>query len=111
MADQEPFDTAAALGDPSFRVIPRDVDVGSLRIAHTHFSHRRAEEDINVIFPLERLREMAEEGIIGSVAPRHFSFGFDLHVKELVDPVKGTAHKVASVLREDGVDVALFIPG
>ena len=104
---QEPFDTEAALGDPTFRAIPSDVDVSRLRIAHTHFPHQRAEEDINVIFPLERLRELVDEKAIGSLAALHYSFGFDLHVKELVD----SAREMAGALAEDGVDVVLLTPG
>lgn len=109
--DQEPFDTAAALGDSTFRAIPSDADPSRLRIAHTHFPHERALRDINVIFPVERLRELAEEGAVGSVGAYHYSFGFDLHVKELIDPGHGTAHELARRLKDDGVDVVLFTPG
>jgi len=108
---QEPFDVDAALGDSSYRVIPSDAEVSLLRIAHTHFPHDRAEKDINVIFPLERLRELVEEGIIDSLSKNFYSFGFDLHVQELVDPERGTAHQVAWALREDQVDAVLFTPG
>ena len=45
MDGQEPFDVDAALGDSSFRSIPSDVEVSTLRIAHTHFPHARAEQD------------------------------------------------------------------
>ncbi len=109
--DQEPFDTAAVLGDSSYRAVPSGVDASRLRISHTHYPHARAEEDINVIFPLERLRELAEEGAIGSVGESHYCFGFDLHVKELVDPAIGSAHAVARALVKDGVDVVLLTPG
>jgi len=108
---QEPFDVNAALGDPSYRAIPSDVEAADLRIAHTHYPHERALEDINVIFPVQRLRELRDEGVVGSIASSHYSFGFDLHVKELVSPGGGTAHAVAKALRDDGVDVVFFTPG
>jgi D-proline reductase (dithiol) PrdB len=108
---QQPFDVDAPLGDFTYRAIPSDVETSQLRIAHTHYPHERAEQDINVIFPVERLRELAEEGAIGSVASQHYNFGFDLHVRELVDPSQGTAHQVAKALKEDGVDAVLFTPG
>jgi D-proline reductase (dithiol) PrdB len=108
---QEPFDVDAALGDSTFRAIPSDVEVSALRIAHTHYPHERAEEDINVIFPVQRLRELVEEKAVGGAASYHYSFGFDLHVKELVNPASGTAHEVARALKEDGVDAVLFTPG
>ena len=107
---QQPFDTAAQQGDPTFRLIPSDVDVSRLRIAHTHYSHERAEKDINVIFPIERLRALAWEGTIGSLATSFYSFGFDLHVKELVGP-DGSASQIAGRMVEEGVDAALFTPG
>lgn len=111
MDGQEPFDVDAALGDSSYRSIPSDVDISTLRIAHTHFPHARAEQDINVIFPVERLRELVEEGAVGSLAGDFLSYGFDLHVKELVDPQTGTAHEAARAYRDDGVDVVLITPG
>jgi D-proline reductase (dithiol) PrdB len=107
---QRPFDTAAQLGDPTFRLIPSDVDISRLRIAHTHYTHERALEDINVIFPVERLRALAWEGAIGSLAPSFFSYGFDLHVEELVGP-GGSAREMAGLMVEEGVDAALFTPG
>lgn len=113
--DQEPFDTAAALGDSSYRAVPSHVEVSRLCISHTHYQLDRAQADINVILPVERLRELADEGVIGSVGENHYCYGFDLHVKELVDPdqgtAQGTAHEVARALVEDGVDVVLLTPG
>jgi len=111
LSDQEPFDTAAALGDSSYRAVPSGVEASRLCISHTHYPLDRAEADINVILPMERLQELAEEGVIGSVGANHYCFGFDLHVKELVDPAVGTAHEVARALKEDGVDVVLLTPG
>ncbi len=108
---QEQFDTAAVLGDSSYRAVPSDADMASLCISHTHYPLERAQKDINVILPMERLRELAEEGVIGSVGEYHYCFGFDLHVKELVDPSAGTAHELARALKDDGVDVVLLTPG
>lgn len=111
MDGQEPFDVDAALGDSTYKVIPYDIDVSSLRIAHTHYPHARAEKDINVIFPVERLRELVEEGAIASLSADFYSYGFDLHVKELVDPAIGSAHEIAKAYEENGVDVVLITPG
>jgi len=108
---QEPFDVDAALGDSTYRAIPSDVEVSALRIAHTHYPHDRAERDINIIFPVERLRELAEEGALGSLAACFYSYSFDLHVKELVDPEAGSAHDIARAYREEGVDAVLITPG
>lgn len=111
LSDQEPFDTAAALGDSSYRAVPSDADTSRFCISHTHYPLERAQCDINVVLPVERLRELAEENVIGSVGDHHYCFGFDLHVKELVDPAIGTAHELARALKDDGVDVVLLTPG
>ncbi len=106
----EPFDVDAPDGDPSFREIPMAVDPKSLAIAHTHYPNRYAEEDPNVLLPLDHLLELADAGLF-RLAPRLFSFGFGgaltgTYVKE----PENTAHQVARKLQEDGVDLALLVP-
>jgi len=110
-AEQQPFDVDAATGDPSFRVIPGDAELEQLRIAHVHYPLERARKDLNVVFPLGLLREAEAAGGIGELAPRHASFGFCSQTKPLVRPPDGTAHQVATMLRDDGVDLALLVPG
>ncbi|MEJ2190255.1 MAG: glycine/sarcosine/betaine reductase selenoprotein B family protein [Acidobacteriota bacterium] len=71
----EPFDDAVRGGDFSYRVIPADTPVSSLEEHHRSdsFDHAGIEADRNVGLPLDRLHELAENGDIGSVAPRHIS--------------------------------------
>lgn len=107
---QAAFDTVSKMGDASFRIIPSGADVSMLRIAHTHFSHERAEKDINVIFPVETLRGLAGDGTIGSIAPSLYSYGFDLHTTELNGP-RGSAREMARRMLDEGVVAALFTPG
>jgi D-proline reductase (dithiol) PrdB len=64
--------------------------------------------DRNVVFPIDRLREMEAEGCIGRVAPRHLAFlgsTFDLSTFVL-----DTGPAAAKVLQDDGVDVVLLTP-
>jgi D-proline reductase (dithiol) PrdB len=70
----EPFAAANPRGDPSFREIPVDTPLASLAFAHDHYDHALAEEDANVVFPLDRLRALADAGEIGALAPQHYSF-------------------------------------
>lgn len=107
--DQPPFDMVARAGDRSVRWIPADVDSRDLRFAHDHYDHTDADRDPNCVFPIDRLRELAAAGAIGSVAAAHVGFmGFipqpDLFVSE-------TVPEVASRLVRDGVDVAVLSPG
>jgi glycine/betaine/sarcosine/D-proline reductase family selenoprotein B len=102
------FDGGSLIGDTSFRVIPSTAGPEDFAVAHRHFPRGPAEADINTIFPLALLRDAAEEGVIGYVAPTHYStIGHVLHADELA---LVTAPTLAALMREEGVDVALLIP-
>jgi D-proline reductase (dithiol) PrdB len=106
---QEPFSLFDEHGDWSSRPIPGDVDVADLRVSHTHYDTRDAEQDINVVFPIERLRELAAEKIVGRVSPLHFGFmGFIPNPAELA---RTTAPAAAAALAAQAVDVALLTAG
>ncbi|MFO7171404.1 MAG: glycine/sarcosine/betaine reductase selenoprotein B family protein [Bacillota bacterium] len=70
---QEPFSDHPH-GDPSFREFPAAVQLEDLRIAHPGYDTAHAEADRNVVFPLDRLRELERSGVIGRLAPFHYSF-------------------------------------
>lgn len=59
-----------------YRIIPGDSDMDDLVMSHlsTNFDRTGFYQDVNVAFPIDRLRELAEDGVIGSVADHHFSF-------------------------------------
>lgn len=102
-----PFETKK--GDPTFRIIPGDVDYGDLTVNHEHYDIRDALEDINLVFPLDILRQFAREGKIGEVAPHHFGLmGYIPQVKKLMNK---TAPAIADQLQEDQVDIVLLSPG
>ncbi|MFW6055667.1 MAG: glycine/sarcosine/betaine reductase selenoprotein B family protein [Thermodesulfobacteriota bacterium] len=101
---QPPFDTASIHGDPGFREIPKTVQQKDLGIAHAHFDHRLAEEDINTIFPIQRFVELEQEGEIGALAATNYSFGY---VNDVVPLVEESAPLLVKSLREQGV-TALF---
>ena len=65
---QDPFNIADDLGDLTYRVIPEDVDSSQLMVTHHHYDHTDADRDINVVFPVDVLRDLREEGFIGGVA-------------------------------------------
>ncbi len=75
-------------GDWSFREIPSDTDPTELAIAHAHYDHSEADEDINCVFPLARLVELEIEGFIGECAPVQYSvMGYVPEVKPILDTV------------------------
>jgi len=95
-------------GDPDFRVIPGDTKPDQLLISHVSINFDRTgfQEDWNVVFPLDRLNELASEGAIGSVAQTHYSF-MGATNPVLMEP---HAREVAGRLKRDGVDAVILSP-
>lgn len=110
LPDQEPFDGALRGGDPSFRHIPSDVDVTTLIDTHRSksFDHEPGVADPNIVFPIDRVRELAERGRIGEVNRRHLSFMGSLTAVGRF--VNETVPEAVEALVEDEVDVALLVP-
>jgi len=67
-------ETLFTLGSADYRVIPADTDPGDLLMNHVsvNFDRTGFQDDVNIVFPIDRLREMAAEGVIGSVADYHY---------------------------------------
>ena len=109
----DPFDLERerrepAWGDPSFRVLPRDVGSDDVRVSHLHYNHSDVLEDLDVAFPVPLLRKFETEGRVGRVADRHYSFmGFQLDPAELLER---HLPKVIASLREDAVDAVVLTP-
>lgn len=107
--DQDPFNVETTAGDPTYRAIPDDVDLGRLRFTHTHYDTKSAEKDPNVVFPLDRLHEAATEGRIGSVSDVHVGLmGFNPDPSAVADV---TAPAVLDILTSAEVDVVVMVPG
>jgi len=104
---QPPFDTVSIHGDPSIREIPKTVRQEEIDIAHAHYDHSLAEQDINIIFPIQRLIELEKERFIGRLTDTHYSFSYVNNVMPLVTV---TVPKLISRLKDDGVDVLLLVP-
>lgn len=91
-----------------YRIIPGDVAANDLVMTHVsaNFDRSGFQQDWNVVFPVDRLREMAEDGIISSVARYHYSF-MGAH-----DPIalEKQARSVADLMTKDEVDAVLLVP-
>lgn len=102
-------DPAFATVDLSYRVIPGTTRADALTMTHSsvHFDRTGFREDVNVVFPIDRLRELASEGVISSVADYHYSLmgaGWPPHA------IEPTMRELAARLREDGVDAICLAP-
>jgi D-proline reductase (dithiol) PrdB len=66
--------------------------------------------DLDVVYPIDRLEELAEQGVIGDVASRHLSFMGAVGGASLQSIILDTGPAAAKVLVEDGVDVVVLTP-
>jgi D-proline reductase (dithiol) PrdB len=108
---QTPFDMKDPMGDPTFRELKTDDPERALMITHDYYDHADADGDINVVFPIDRLEEFRNEGLIGEISDTHYSFMGHIDGPHLPTLVSETGPEVARRLREQGVDVVLLTPG
>ena len=103
-----PFDTAHPVGDYTFRQVPSDSKVENLEIHQLKYPTVGAERDLNVVFPIERLQELAERKIVGSLSPDFFSFvGYNMDAERLE---KTLAETIADAVEAEKPDVCLLAP-
>ncbi len=96
--------------DCTFREIPNSTNTQDLIIGHRSdaYDETGMETDANLVFPLDRFRELERDNIIGELNHRHFSFmGSITKPKQLIE---NTAPEVAQILKSDGVNVAFLTP-
>lgn len=93
--------------DESYRAIPREASLEELAIAHEHFDKRHCSEDLNVIFPVERLEQLVREGVIGRVADTNYSItGYIPRPEHLAESGK----TIALGLKAESVDAVILVP-
>ncbi|MFC1770157.1 glycine/sarcosine/betaine reductase selenoprotein B family protein [Nitrospirota bacterium] len=109
--DQNPFDMSDETGDPSVRMIDASRPADSIMITHDYYDHKDADKDINIVFPIDRLREFADEGRIGEVAPTHYGLMGHLMGKHIDTLLNETSPGIVKRLKEEAVDAVLLTPG
>jgi D-proline reductase (dithiol) PrdB len=103
-----PDDEAFGIFDPGFRVLPHESDAVTISHNSQNLDRSGMMLDRNVVFPTDRLDELAEAGTIGSVAPNHVSFmGAQA---DLATILADSGPRAAHLLREQGTDIALLTP-
>ena len=103
---QAPFDPEK--NDMGFREIPKGVDVRELVVSHNYYDHADAERDVNCVFPIERLRELEEEGYIGELAPVNYTIMGRIFRRTAL--VNETAAEIAEGLKQQEVDAFFLVP-
>ena len=101
MRDQEPYNVE---GDNSWRLLPGTVESAQLMVTHEHYDHHDADQDINCVFPIDRLRELAKEGIIGGISKAHLGFmGFSQNFRDLYERAAPEMARIILRSKADGV--------
>jgi D-proline reductase (dithiol) PrdB len=110
LLNQEPFDTD---GDASYRIITDEATTDQFTVTHgapkEHYNTDEPKKDINVIFPLDRLRELVDEGFIGAVNNKHISMmGYAMRLKKILDE---TIPQIAKEITKSKADAVLLTAG
>ena len=102
-------DVPFKVGAVDYRLIPGDADFGDLVVSHisTNFDRSAYQQDPNIWFPLDRLREMAADGEIGGVSSWHYSF---MGAQPNHHALSEAGEEVGQLLAAGEVDVALMVP-
>ncbi len=102
-------DTGFEAGDTEYRLLP--ADARDLVLGHwsPNFDRTGLAIDLNVVYPIDRLEELAAQGVIGAVAPRHASFAGN-QPDDVATIRLDSGPRAAAELRADGVDVVLLTP-
>ena len=109
LRSQQPYDILNPHGDSSYREIPSGTSPGEIMVTHGHYNHGDADEDINCVFPIERIRELRDEGIVGETVGTFYGMmGFNPDPTHLLEE---TAPAIGHELKEQGADLVVLSGG
>jgi D-proline reductase (dithiol) PrdB len=95
-------------GDPTYRMLPRDLSQEQVQTGHLHINNTDLDRDINIALPVDRMKELEADGIIGALNERNYSFmGYQPDTTEWREKY---APEVAAALRDDRVDGVILTP-
>jgi D-proline reductase (dithiol) PrdB len=97
-------------GDQTYRIIAGDTPTRDIVQSHTSIGFDRVPtmRDVNISFPIDRLRELVARGELGGLAPHHYSFMGAQREAGRIE--RETGPEVARRLADEGVDIALITP-
>ena len=98
-----------SLRDLSYRVIPGDIYTSDLVMTQSSVNYDRTgfQQDVNVVFPIDRLRELRDAGEVGEIADYHYAIN---GAGWLPHEIEATAREMAGLLKEDRVNAVLLVP-
>ena len=101
-------DAPFAFGTGAYRAVPGSWPNAEILMSHVSINHDRAgfQRDLNVVFPIDRLRELAADGTIGSVAATHYTVMGSTDPAAMVESADG----IAAALHAEGSDAVVLCP-
>ena len=102
-------DEAFEFSDASFRAIPGDEDANNLVMSHSSVNFDRSgfQEDVNLVYPIDRFKELVNNKVIGSLASVHYSF---MGAGLLPEMYEKTVRSLAGMLKKDRIDAVFLTP-
>ena len=98
-------------GDPSYRVLPRDIGQTQVGVSHLHLNTRDVLADLNILLPIHRFQELVAQGRIGGLARHAYSFmGYQGFPPDTAAWQETYGPEVAEKLKAEGVDCVLLTP-
>lgn len=94
--------------DISFRLIPRDAPMSRLVVAHKTKVRKWAVEDLNVAFPLERMKDLETEGAFKRLA--HTAVSMVGSIQRFTELVEQTVPAIKQIYDSQGVDLVFLFP-
>ncbi|GAX90971.1 glycine/sarcosine/betaine reductase selenoprotein B family protein [Effusibacillus lacus] len=104
-----PFNVDNPAGDHTIRIISSDAKAEDLEITHIYYDTKFAKADPSVVFPLQQIRELAENGVIGAVSNVNIGLNGGILDTTLVETE--SIPKAVFDLTNEQVDIALLVPG
>ena len=97
-----------AFGSTEYRAIPAGFPAGDILTSHPSIAHDRSgfQRDINTVHPVDRLRELAADGVIAGAAETHYTVLGSSDATAMGD----AADQIAGQLRQERIDSILLSP-
>ena len=101
-------DAPFAFGTPEVRTVPADTPADEILMSHVSINFDRSgfQRDINTVHPVDRMKELAAEGVIGGVAQTHYTIMGSSDPEQMAD----AADQIAGQLRQERIDSILLSP-
>lgn len=110
LRDDRPFNRDHPGGESTYRIIPSDANPADIVQSHFSIGFDRTAiyRDLNITYPADRMRELAEQGVIGGIAANHYSFMGAL--RDCTAIAEQTGPEVAARLKAEGVNLVFLTP-